>query len=63
MDVNFDPNTRPIIGDDVLIGSGAKILGNIIIGNNVIIGANAVVINSVMDNKTVAGIPAKEIKH
>jgi len=62
MDVNFDPTTRPIIGDNVIMGAGSKILGAIHIGNNVTIGANAVVINDVKDNTTVVGIPAREIE-
>lgn len=52
----------PIIGDNVYIASGAKVLGNIKIGNNVVIGANAVVIQDVPDKLVVAGIPAKVIK-
>lgn len=52
----------PIIGDKVLIGSGACILGNIRIGNNVQIGANAVVLYDVPDNSVVAGVPAKIIR-
>lgn len=52
----------PIIGDNVYIGTGAKILGNIKIGNNVIIGANSVVINDIPSNTIVAGVPAKVIK-
>lgn len=52
----------PVIGDNVFIGTGAKILGDIKIGNNVIVGANAVVVKSVPDNCIVAGIPAKIIK-
>jgi serine O-acetyltransferase len=51
----------PIIGDNVYISSGAKILGPIRIGNNVIIGANSVVIKDVSDDKTVVGIPAREV--
>jgi serine O-acetyltransferase len=51
----------PVVGDDVVIGSGVKILGEIRIGNHVTIGANAVVIENVSDNLTVAGIPAKNI--
>jgi serine O-acetyltransferase len=51
----------PTVGDNVLIGAGAKILGAITIGNNVIIGANAVVIESVPDNAIVGGVPAKII--
>lgn len=52
----------PVIGDNVYISSGAKILGPIRIGNNVTIGANAVVTKDVPDNCVVAGIPAKIIK-
>ncbi|WP_283640772.1 serine O-acetyltransferase [Mesonia mobilis] len=52
----------PVIGDNVYLATGAKILGPIKIGNNVIVGANAVVIKDVPDNCVVAGIPAKIIK-
>jgi len=41
------------IGDNVLIGAGAKILKNVIIGNNVKIGANAVVVENIPDNSTI----------
>ena len=49
----------PVIGDNVYIGAGAKILGGIQIGNNVKIGANAVVLNDVPDGATAVGIPAR----
>jgi serine O-acetyltransferase len=52
----------PIIGNNVYISTGSKILGPIKIGDNVIIGANAVVINNVPDNVIVAGVPAKIIR-
>lgn len=52
----------PVVGNNVYIGTGAKILGPIKTGNNVIVGANAVVINDVPDNVMVAGIPSKIIK-
>ena len=52
----------PIIGDDVYIGPGSIIFGEITIGNNVIIGANSVINKSVSDNCTVAGNPFKVIK-
>ncbi len=52
----------PIIGDNVDISTGAKILGPVRIGNNVIIGANAVVVKDVPDNCVVAGIPAQIIQ-
>lgn len=48
-----------IVGDNVTMGAGAKILGNIRIGNNVTIGANAVVLSDVPDNSVAVGIPAK----
>lgn len=49
----------PVIGDNVFIGPGAKIIGNIKIGSNVAIGANAVVTKDVPDNAVVAGVPAR----
>lgn len=51
----------PTIGDDVYIGSGARILGGVRIGDEVAIGANAVVIEDVPDRVTVGGIPARVI--
>ena len=54
---------HPKIGNNVLIGTGAKLLGPINIGNNVKIGANAVVIHDISDFSTAIGIPAREIKH
>ena len=54
---------HPTIEDNVFIGSGAKILGNITIGENSKLGANAVVLKNVRPNTTVVGIPAKEVKH
>ena len=53
---------HPTIGDNVVVGTGAKILGNIEIGANSYIGANAVVIKSVPPNATVVGIPGKITK-
>lgn len=52
---------QPIIGNNVSIGVGARILGPVKIGNNVIIGANAVVLKDVPDNCIAVGIPAKII--
>lgn len=48
----------PVIGDNVTISAGAKIMGKIKIGNNSIIGANAVVVKDVPDNCVVVGVPA-----
>lgn len=53
---------HPTIGNNVFIGSGAKILGNINIGNNVKIGANAVILKDVEDNSTVVGVPGVRVK-
>jgi len=52
----------PMIGNDVYIATGAKVLGSIIVGDNVVIGANAVVIEDVPSNCIVAGVPARIIK-
>ena len=52
----------PEIGNNVFIGAGAKIIGNIKIEDNVIIGANAVVTKSIPKNCIVAGIPARIIR-
>ncbi|MBS7528097.1 serine acetyltransferase [Fusibacter paucivorans] len=53
----------PRIGDNVLIGAGACILGDITIGNNVQIGANAVVLHNIPDNSIAVGVPAKVISN
>ena len=53
---------HPTIGNDVVIGSGAQIIGPIIIGNNARIAANAVVVKDVLENATMVGIPAKAVK-
>ena len=50
---------HPTIGDNVVIGAGAKVLGNITIGSNSMIGANAVVIRSVPEHSTVVGVPGR----
>jgi serine O-acetyltransferase len=54
-----DDPCAPVIGDNVDIGAGAKVLGRIRIGNNVCIGANAVVITDVPDDSIAVGVPAK----
>ena len=50
---------HPTIGNNVVIGAGAKVLGNISIGDNSYIGANAVVIKDVPANSTVVGVPGR----
>ena len=53
---------HPKIGNDVVIGSGAQIIGPIKVGNNARIAANAVVVEDVPENATMVGIPAKAVK-
>ncbi|MBU0571062.1 MAG: serine O-acetyltransferase [Candidatus Omnitrophica bacterium] len=50
---------HPTLGNNVVIGAGAKILGDIKIGNNVNVGANAVVLRDVPDDSTVVGVPGR----
>lgn len=53
----------PIIGDNVLMCSGSKIIGRVTIGNNVVVGAGAIVVKDIPDNAVVVGIPAKIINY
>jgi serine O-acetyltransferase len=53
---------HPTLGNDVVVGAGAKILGPIMIGNGARIGSNAVVIKPVPDGATVVGIPARIVQ-
>jgi serine O-acetyltransferase len=55
---DYKGDRRPIIGDDVFIGAGAKVLGAITIGDRARIGANAVVVCDVPPGATAVGIPA-----
>ena len=52
---------HPTIGDGVVIGTGATILGNIHIGNHVKIGAGSVVVHPVPDHSTVVGVPGRVV--
>ena len=52
---------HPTLGDNVVIGAGAKVLGNIYIASGTRIGANSVVLRGTSPNSTVVGIPAKEV--
>lgn len=53
---------HPTLGHHVVVGAGAKILGNIRIGDNVRVGAGSVVVNPVPDNCTVVGVPAEIVR-
>ena len=58
----IDLKRFPVIGDDVFIGAGAKILGDVRVGNHVKIGAGAIVVEDVPDNCTVVGPKATIIQ-
>lgn len=53
---------HPTLGNSVLVGAGAKVLGPVKIGDNVKIAAGAVVLNEIPDNSTAVGIPAKVVR-
>jgi serine O-acetyltransferase len=61
LDMSFKPETRPKIGDNVVIGAGSKVLGNVDVGDYVVIGANSVVLEDIPDSVVVGGVPAKII--
>jgi serine O-acetyltransferase len=61
LDFAFDATSRPILGNDVVVGSGAKVLGGITLGDGARIGANAVVVDSVPPGCLAVGIPARII--
>ena len=56
---DYRGDRRPIIGDDVFIGAGAKILGAVTVGDGALIGANAVVMCDVPAGATAVGVPAR----
>ncbi len=53
---------HPTLGNNIVVGSGAKVLGNIEIGSNSRIGAGSVVVDNVPENSTVVGIPGRIVK-
>ncbi|HWQ55244.1 MAG TPA: serine O-acetyltransferase [Bryobacteraceae bacterium] len=53
---------HPTLGNNVVVGTGAKVLGNIRIGDHVKIGAGSVVVHSVPDHSTVVGIPGRVVR-
>lgn len=53
---------HPTLGDRVVVGTGAKVLGNIRIGNNVKVGAGSVVVHPVPDHSTVVGVPGRVVR-
>ena len=61
IDFSYQESLRPKVGDNVIIGSGAKVLGGITLGSGSRVGANAVVLNDVGPGLLAAGVPAKII--
>lgn len=59
---NEQGKRHPTLGDHVVVGTGAKVLGSIKIGNHVKIGAGSVVVRSVPDHSTVVGIPGRIVR-
>jgi cellulose synthase/poly-beta-1,6-N-acetylglucosamine synthase-like glycosyltransferase len=60
--VGAEKRQAPVLGDDVFIGAGAKILGPVTIGDGARVGANAVVVADVPPHSTVVGIPARVVR-
>lgn len=57
-DMGFTVSERPVIGNDVLIGAGAKVIGRVMVGDHAKIGANAVVLRDVPAYAVAVGVPA-----
>jgi serine O-acetyltransferase len=60
--IGAEKGASPIIGDNVFIGAGAKVLGGVTIGSGAKVGANAVVVDDVPAGATVVGVPARVVK-
>lgn len=59
--IGAEKGEAPVLGDDVFIGAGAKIVGGVSIGDNVKIGANAVVVTDIPAGATAVGVPARVV--
>ena len=62
VDFSYRKSSRPTVGDNVTIGSGAKILGGLTLGSGSKVGANAVVLNDIEPGMLAVGVPAKVLK-
>lgn len=60
--IGAEKRLSPILGDNVFIGAGAKVIGDVRIGSDVRIGANAVVTTDIPDGATAVGIPARVVR-
>jgi serine O-acetyltransferase len=61
--IGAERRRAPVLGDNVFIGAGAKIIGELTIGDNVRVGANAVILHDVPSDHTAVGIPARNVPH
>jgi serine O-acetyltransferase len=59
--IGEEKGEAPVLGDDIFIGAGAKIIGGVIVGGGAKIGANAVVIKDVPEGATAVGVPARNV--
>jgi len=62
VDFAYGASSRPVIGDGVVIGSGAKVIGGLTVGSGARIGANAVVVQSVPSGALAVGVPARIVE-
>ena len=60
--IGAERRSSPVLGDDVFIGAGAKVIGAVKVGDGARIGANAVVVDDVPPHSTVVGIPARVVR-
>lgn len=60
--IGAEKGKSPVLGDNVFVGAGAKIIGAVRIGSDVRIGANAVVLTDLPDGATAVGIPARTVR-
>lgn len=61
IDISYREGFRPILGDGVFVGAGAKVLGGVTLGDRVRVGANAVVLQSIPADALAVGVPARII--
>lgn len=59
--IGAEKGDSPVLGDNVFVGAGAKIIGGVRVGNGAKVGANAVVVDDVPDGATVVGVPARMV--
>lgn len=61
VDFTYTKDSRPTLGDDIIVGAGAKVLGGVALGDRVRVGANAVVLKDIPADTLAVGVPARLI--